>query len=110
MVLLCGSIAAQTPHGELITWIQSATPGITGNALKCGTATKTYTLVWTFATPTITYDWTTADTAHPPVQGQQYFCVVTAKKGAIESDPSPEITFQFPQVPIPPGGVQSTDH
>lgn len=101
---------AQTPHGVAFTWTQSTTPGITANALKCGTATKVYPLVWTFNSPTALYDWLTNDPVNLPIQGQIYFCVVTAKKGSIESDPSPELTFPFPTVPIPPAGLQRTEH
>lgn len=93
-----------------MTWLQSNTPGITGNALKCGTATKVYPLVWNFTTPTTAYDWLTNDPVNQPIQGQVYFCVVTAKKGTIESDPSPELQFPFPTVPISPAGLQRTEH
>lgn len=103
-------VAAQTPHGVAMNWLQSVTPGITANALKCGTVTKVYSLVWTFTVPTVSYDWLTNDPVNPPVQGQVYFCIVTAKKGAIESDPSPELSFPFPTVPVPPAGLQRTEH
>lgn len=110
LFLFTSVLYAQIPHGDLMTWPQSTTPGITGNALKCGTVTKVYPLVWNFNTPTTSYDWLTNDPLNVPIQGQIYFCVVTAKKGAIESDPSPELQFPFATVPVPPQGVQRTEH
>lgn len=111
LLLLLSSIAgAQIFHGELLSWTQSSTPGITGNTLKCGSLTKIYPLKWTFNVPTTTYDWLTNDSINPPSQGVTYFCVVTATIGVIESDPSPELTFRFPTVPLPPPGLQRTEH
>lgn len=108
LVLFC--LPAWAQHGDLMTWTQSPTSGITGNTLKCGTVTKVYPLVWNFNTPTTSYDWLTNDPVNVPIQGQIYFCVVTAKKGSIESDPSPELQFPFASVPLPPPGLQRTEH
>lgn len=112
VVLLLASVGAyaQTPHGARLSWNQSTTPGITANALKCGTVTKVYTLLWTFNTPTTVYSWGTNDPINPPIQGQNYFCVVTASINTIESDPSLELSFRFPTVPVPIQGLQRTEY
>lgn len=111
LLLLCALVQAQTTaHGVLFVWTQSTAPGITANTLYCGTATKTYTMKWAFSSPTTSYDWLTTDATNPPVQGQTYFCAVTATKGAIESDKSPELSFPFPIVPLPPAGLSRTEH
>lgn len=109
-ILLFASFAIAQPHGVRFSWTQSPTPGITANDLYCGTSTRSYNLRWAFSTPTVEYDWLTTDGTHPPTQGQMYFCAVTAKKGAIDSDYSPELTFRFPSVPLPPPGLSITEH
>lgn len=106
-------LASPSAHGILWTWQQSATPGITANALYCGTASGVYTFAWTFSTPTTSFDWLTTDSTHPPVQGQKYFCAVTAFTGAgpgIESGYSPEASGTFPVVPLAPPGLSQNPH
>lgn len=110
LALVASMAPAQTFHGVLLSWNQSPTPGITSNALKCGTTSKNYPLKWTFGTPTTNYDWLTNDATNPPVQGQTYFCIVTASIGGIESGPSPELSFPFPTVPLSPPNLQRVEH
>lgn len=111
--IFAAPVAQPSAHGILWTWPQSPTPGITANTFYCGTVSGTYTLVWTFSAPTTTFDWLTTDSIHPPVQGQKYFCAVTASTGGvpgIESGFSPETPGTFPVVPLPPPGLSQAPH
>jgi len=111
LILAAGVAKAQAaPHGVQFTWLQSTTLGITSNTLYCGITAGNKNLKWVFSSPTTAYDWTTTDVTNPPVQGQNYVCAVTASKGGIESGPSPDLTFQFPTVPVSPAGLQRTEH
>jgi hypothetical protein len=110
LLLLSAFAPAQTTHGIAFTWPQSVTAGITGNDLYCGISSRAYTLKWHFTNPITAYDWLTTDPVNLPVQGQKYFCAVTASKAGIESGYSPEVSTTFPEVPVPPAAMQAAPH
>lgn len=105
-----GAQFAPVAHGAAFTWPQSITPGITSNALYCGTVSGSYSLKWAFPSPATSFDWLTTDVTNPPVQAQKYFCAVTASIAGIESGYSPEYSFTFPQVPLAPAGLSTSTH
>lgn len=100
---LTSTPAVAGSHSVVLTWTQSATtsPAITGNKVYRGTASGSETLLYTSATPIVTY------TDGPFTTGATYYYRVTATNANGESAYSNEVSTVVPTVPAAPTALAS---